>query len=232
VSPIPGLIVALDHADLEAARAVAKELAGMASAFKVGATLFASCGPEAVRAIGEHGPVFCDLKLHDIPEQVGSAVRALATQGVWMLTVHASGGPAMVRSAVDAANRASSPPLVAAVTVLTSLSAGDLPTVGQGADAEAQVLRLARLATGAGAPALVCSAHEIAPLRAVLGPDVVLVVPGIRPAGAAHGDQSRVATPAGAAAAGATYLVVGRPITSAPDPRDAAARILEELATS
>jgi orotidine-5'-phosphate decarboxylase len=230
VTTAPGLIVALDHPDLAAAEATAGELAGMVHAFKVGATLFAACGPEALRAIGAHGPVFCDLKLHDIPEQVASAVAALSAQGVWMLTVHASGGPAMVRAAVDAAARSPAPPLVAAVTVLTSLSPGDLAAVGQGADPQEQVLRLARLATAAGVPALVCSAHEIAPLRAALGPGVVLVVPGIRPGGADHGNQARVATPASAAAAGADYLVVGRPITTAPDPREATTRILEELA--
>ena len=226
----PGLIVALDTPDLAAAEATARELAGMVHAFKVGATLFAACGPEALRVVGAHGPVFCDLKLHDIPEQVASAVAALSAHGVWMLTVHASGGPAMVRAAVQSAARSPAPPLVAAVTVLTSLGPSDLAAVGQGAGTEQQVLRLARLATDAGAPALVCSAHEIGPLRAALGPGVVLVVPGIRPAGTGHGDQARVAAPAGAAAAGADYIVVGRPITAAPDPRDACSRILEELA--
>ena len=223
-----GLIVALDDPDLAAAESMARRLAGAVHAFKVGATLFAARGPEALRAIGTHGRVFCDLKLHDIPEQVGSAVAALAGEGVWMLTVHASGGRAMVRAAAEAASRFPSPPLVAAVTVLTSLSPGDLEAVGQGADPAAQVVRLAGLATEAGAPAVVCSAHEIRPVRRALGPGVVLVVPGIRPEGADHADQARVSTPAGAAAAGADYLVVGRPITKAPDPRDAADRILHE----
>lgn len=232
MSHVPGLIVALDDPDLAAAETMARDLAGTVHAFKVGAALFAARGPEALRAIGAHGRVFCDLKLHDIPEQVGSAVAALSDGGVWMLTVHASGGPAMVRAAAEAASRSASPPLVAAVTVLTSLGRDDLEAVGQGADVQEQVLRLARLATEAGAPALVCSAHEIAPLRATLGPDVVLVVPGIRPADADHGDQARVATPAGAAAAGANYVVVGRPITTASDPREAAAHILNELAAS
>jgi orotidine-5'-phosphate decarboxylase len=232
VSAVPGLIVALDDPDLAGAESMARRLAGTVHAFKVGATLFAAGGPEALRAISAHGRVFCDLKLHDIPEQVGSAVAALSEEGVWMLTVHASGGPAMVRAAAEAAGRSASPPLVAAVTVLTSLSPGDLEAVGQGADPAAQAVRLARLATGAGAPAVVCSAHEIGALRTALGRDAVLVVPGIRPAGADPADQARVSTPAGAAAAGADYLVVGRPITRAADPREAAGRILQETSAS
>ena len=224
------MIVALDHAELAAAERAAKDLAGVVAAFKVGATLFAAHGPEALQAVGAHGPVFCDLKLHDIPDQVGPAVGALSAQGVWMLTVHASGGAAMVRAAAAAAAAAPHPPLVAAVTVLTSLHPDDLDAVGQGRDPLAQVVRLARLATSAGARALVCSAEEVGRLRTLLGPDVVLVVPGIRPAGTDHGDQARVSTPASAARAGASFLVVGRPITRAPDPRAAAEQVLGELA--
>jgi orotidine-5'-phosphate decarboxylase len=230
VSRTPGVIVALDQSELAAAEAAARELEGVVDAFKVGATLFAAHGPEALQAIGAHGRVFCDLKLHDIPEQVSLAVGALSVHGVWMLTVHASGGPAMVRAAAEAAAAAPLPPVVAAVTVLTSLSPEDLRAIGQGSDPLAQVVRLARMATAAGAPALVCSAEEVGRLRTLLGPEVVLVVPGIRPAGADHGDQARVSTPASAARAGANWLVVGRPITKAPDPRAAAERIREELA--
>ncbi|MGH2720697.1 MAG: orotidine-5'-phosphate decarboxylase [Actinomycetota bacterium] len=225
----PGVIAALDHTELAAAERAARELEGLVDAFKVGATLFAAHGPEALQAVGAHGPVFCDLKLHDIPEQVGSAVGALSAQGVWMLTVHASGGTAMVAAAAAAAAAVPEPPLVAAVTVLTSLDAGDLDAVGQGRDPLAQVVRLARLATGAGARALVCSAEEVGRLRTLLGPDVVLVVPGIRPAGSDHGDQARVSSPASAARAGASFLVVGRPITRAPDPRAAAEQIRAEV---
>jgi orotidine-5'-phosphate decarboxylase len=226
---VPGLIVALDQPELAAAERMAGELEGVAAAFKVGATLFAAHGPEALQAIGAHGRVFCDLKLHDIPEQVGLAVGALSAQGVWMLTVHASGGTAMVRAAAEAAASVPDPPLVAAVTVLTSLHRGDLEAVGQGGDPLAQVVRLARLATSAGARALVSSAEEVGRLRTLLGPAVVLVVPGIRPAGSDHGDQARVSTPASAARAGASFLVVGRPVTKAADPRGAAEGIIAEL---
>ncbi|HEU5003540.1 MAG TPA: orotidine-5'-phosphate decarboxylase, partial [Actinomycetota bacterium] len=208
------------------AEALARGLSGEVEAFKVGLTLFAAHGPEALLEIGQHGRVFCDLKLHDIPAQVESAAAALAGQGVWLTTVHASGGAAMVSAAVAGARRGSRgpvPTLVAGVTVLTSLDAEALSAAGQGADPAAQVARLAALAVGAGAGALVCSPQEVAAVRALVGDGVVLVCPGIRPAGATLDDQARVATPAAAVAAGADYLVVGRPVTAAPDPREAAA---------
>ena len=221
-----GLIVALDGDDLAAAEGLARELKGAVDAYKVGLTLFASHGPEALLEIGQHGRVFCDLKLHDIPTQVRGAAAALAARGVWLLTVHASGGRAMVAAAVEGAG---SRTLVAGVTVLTSLDTAELTLVGQPADPAGQVLRLALLAVGAGAGALVCSPREVAAVRASVGPEVLLVCPGIRPAGDAHGDQSRVATPAEAVAAGADYLVVGRPITSAADPRAAVEAIRAEM---
>lgn len=231
----PGLIVALDGDDLPLAEDLARRLTGTVDAFKVGLTLFAAHGPEALLEVGQHGPVFCDLKLHDIPAQVESAAAALAARGVWLTTVHASGGAAMVAAAVAGARRGSrgaTPTIVAGVTVLTSLDAAALAAAGQGSDPAAQVARLASLAVEAGAGALVCSPQEVASVRAGVGLDVVLVCPGIRPAGASLDDQSRVATPAAAVAAGADYLVVGRPITAAPDPHQAAAGIRSEMMQS
>jgi orotidine-5'-phosphate decarboxylase len=224
-----GLIVALDGDDLVAAEGLARCLTGAVDAFKVGLTLFAAHGPEALFEIGQHGRVFCDLKLHDIPTQVRGAARSLASKGVWLTTVHASGGRAMVAAAVEGAGAAGSGTLVAAVTVLTSLDAAELGSLGVAADLAGQVLRLATLAVGAGAQALVCSPQEVAAVRAEVGPGVLLVTPGIRPAGGDLGDQSRVATPAAAVAAGADYLVVGRPITAATDPRAAAEAIRAEM---
>ncbi len=225
-----GLIVALDSPDLDESEALAGQLAGRAAAFKVGLTLFTGHGPEAVRRIGAHGPVFCDLKLHDIPHQVGLAAARLTDLGVWMFTIHASGGVAMVMAAVDAASASEHPPLVAAVTVLTSLDRDDLQRMGISAEPAEQVVRLARTAIKGGATALVCSANEVELLRRDLGPEIVLVTPGIRPEGSEAGDQARVMTPAGAAAAGASYIVVGRPITGSPDPPAAVESILKELA--
>jgi orotidine-5'-phosphate decarboxylase len=222
-----GLIVALDGDDLAAAEGLARGLTGAVDAFKVGLTLFAAHGPEALFEIGQHGRVFCDLKLHDIPTQVRGAARSLASKGVWLTTVHASGGRAMVAAAVEGAGASGT--LVAAVTVLTSLDAAELGSLGVVADPAGQVLRLATLAVGAGAPALVCSPQEVAAVRAEVGPGVLLVTPGIRPVGGERGDQSRVATPGAAVAAGADYLVVGRPITAAVDPRAAAEAIRAEM---
>ena len=224
-----GLIVALDDDDLVAAEGLARCLSGAVDAFKVGLTLFAAHGPEALFEIGQHGRVFCDLKLHDIPTQVRGAAKSLASKGVWLTTVHASGGRAMVAAAVEGAAAAGSGTLVAAVTVLTSLDASDLAAVGVPSDPAGQVLRLASLAVGAGAQALVCSPQEAAAVRAAVGPGVLLVTPGIRPAGGDLGDQSRVATPGAAVAAGADYLVVGRPITAATDPRAAAEATRAEM---
>lgn len=224
-----GLIVALDGDDLVAAEGLARCLTAAVDAFKVGLTLFAAHGPEALFEIGQHGRVFCDLKLHDIPTQVHGAAKSLASKGVWLTTVHASGGRAMVAAAVEGAGAAGSGTLVAAVTVLTSLDPAELGSVGVVADPAGQVLRLASLAVGAGAEALVCSPQEVAAVRAKVGPGVLLVTPGIRPAGGDLGDQSRVATPAAAVAAGADYLVVGRPITAAADPRAAAEAIRAEM---
>jgi orotidine-5'-phosphate decarboxylase len=226
---LTGLIVALDSPDLNESESLARKLSGRVAAFKVGLTLFMRHGPESVLRISEHGPLFCDVKLHDIPHQVGLAAAQLTELGVWMFTIHASGGSAMVKAAAGSAQKSDHPPLVAAVTVLTSLDKQDLLSMGIEAEPQDQVARLARTAVGAGATALVCSANEVGLLRQELGPELVLVTPGIRPKGADAGDQARVMTPAKAAAAGSSYIVVGRPITDAPDPVRAAEDILVEL---
>ncbi|MGH2770107.1 MAG: orotidine-5'-phosphate decarboxylase [Actinomycetota bacterium] len=225
----PGLIVALDIYDLARASALARRLAGRVSAFKVGLGLYAAHGPRAVSEIASWGPLFCDLKFHDIPAQVGAAVTRLGRLGVWMLTVHASGGARMIAAAAQAAAGCESPPVVAAVTVLTSLDRYDLATIGQPDDPGTQALRLGQLAVAAGAGALVCSPAEAPRLRVAIGAEPLLVCPGIRPSGVPAGDQIRIGTPAQAAAAGADYLVVGRPITEADHPEQAVEAILEEL---
>lgn len=229
-----GLIVALDDPDIHSAEILAKQLGGRVSALKIGPTLFAAHGPRAIEAIGAHGEVFCDLKLHDIPHQISGAVAALSRYGIWMLTVHLSGGLEMVRAALGARDSQDFPdtphkPLVAGVTVLTSLSESALAAVGQGGDVSGQVQRLARLGVEAGVDALVCSPHEIEAVRSVVGDELLLVVPGIRPAGAGASDQARVTTPKEAAQLGADFIVVGRPITSSPDPVAASQKILDEI---
>jgi len=225
----PGLIVALDHSDLMQAEQLARQLKSTVDGFKVGLTLFTGAGPNAVTRINEYGPVFCDLKFHDIPHQVGLAAANLGRLGVWMLTVHASGGQKMVAAAVEAGSEFERPPIVAAVTALTSLRSGDLLELGQGSNVQDQVLRLAGVAIEAGADAVVCSPLEVEKLRSEFGDEIKLVVPGIRPAGATAGDQSRVTTPAEAARAGASYIVVGRPIANSKDPWATASSIVEEM---
>jgi orotidine-5'-phosphate decarboxylase len=174
--------------------------------------------------------VFLDLKLHDIPNTVAGAVRSLAPQGAAMLTLHAGGGPAMITAAREAAGKAGSArPILLAVTVLTSMDAEALHSVGVAGGPTQQVLRLARMAMAAGADGLVCSPREVAPIRDALGEAPFLVVPGIRPAGADKGDQARTATPEEAVAAGADWIVVGRPITGAADPAAAARAIIASL---
>lgn len=207
--------------------------------FKVGSELFLSAGPDVVRAVKDRGfRVFLDLKFHDIPNTVAGAVAAAGRLGVDLLNVHASGGEAMMRAALAAA-RAGSPRLrLIAVTVLTSLAAGDLQRAGIASGPQEQVLCLATLAAESGLDGVVTSAAEAASLRARFPRPFLIVTPGIRPDWPEAGwqqrpgtlaDQKRVATPAGALAAGADYIVVGRPITQAPDPRAAVTRILEEL---
>ncbi|MBU6475385.1 MAG: orotidine-5'-phosphate decarboxylase [Alphaproteobacteria bacterium] len=213
---------AIDTPDLPAAEKLAASLQGVVD-IKLGLEFFAAHGAAGVKkvraAAGAETKLFLDLKFHDIPNTVAGAVRsAVSTCAPDFLTVHASGGREMMRAAVAAAGATK----ILAVTVLTSLDADELSAVGQGPDAAAQVLRLAQLAAEAGASGIVCSPREIALLRRELPDNVLLVVPGIRPAGSAAGDQKRIMTPQEAAAAGADYLVIGRPITEAADPVAAA----------
>jgi orotidine-5'-phosphate decarboxylase len=199
---------------------------------KLGLELFSAAGPAAAARVVAGGvPVFLDLKLHDIPNTVAGAVRSLLPLGVSLLTVHAAGGAAMVAAAREAADRAGDEarPAILAVTVLTSLDAAALAETGVAGGPVQQVLRLARLALGAGADGLVCSPREVAPLRDAFGDAPLLVVPGVRPAGAASGDQARTATPEETVRAGADWIVVGRPITAAADPVAAAEAIVGTL---
>jgi orotidine-5'-phosphate decarboxylase len=197
---------------------------------KIGLTLFAGSGPALIREVLSQVTVFLDLKLHDIPAQVAGATAHAASLGVDYLTVHASGGSVMVAEAVKAAEAVDpAGTRILAVTVLTSLDDGDLGALGVADGAEKQVLRLAELALEAGAHGLVCSPHEVAALRQRFGDEPILVVPGIRPPGDDREDQKRTLTPGRAAAAGADVIVVGRPITGASDPRQAAASIKAEL---
>jgi orotidine-5'-phosphate decarboxylase len=219
------LIVAIDTTDPARAAALARAVAPHCGLLKLGLEFFVSNGPAGVRAIGER-PVFLDLKLHDIPNTVSGAVRAVLPLAPRMLTLHAAGGAAMIAAARDAAEAAGPDrPLLLGVTVLTSLDAAGLAATGVADDPARQVLRLGRLAVEAGADGLVCSAHEVAALRAELGPAVKLVVPGIRPEGSRADDQARTMTPREALAAGADWIVVGRPITGAADPAQAAATL-------
>jgi len=230
----PRIIVALDFPDPAPALALVDRLDSRDCALKVGNELFVAGGPEPVRRMIDRGfRVFLDLKFHDIPNTVAGACTAATRLGVWMFNVHAAGGRAMLLAAREAVTRAAEPggrrPLLLAVTVLTSLSASGLEEVGLGASPEAAALRLARLALDCGLDGVVCSAMEAPALRGALGAQAVLVTPGIRPEGALADDQARVATPAAAIANGADYLVIGRAITHAADPRAALERISASL---
>jgi orotidine-5'-phosphate decarboxylase len=234
--PAPRIIVALDVPDAAAALALAARLDASKCSLKVGKELFTAAGPGLVRELAGRGfRVFLDLKFHDIPNTVAQACAAATRLGVWMLNVHASGGAAMMAAARDAVGRTAAEaglprPLLIAVTVLTSLSAGDLAAIGVNASPEEQVLRLARLTQAQGLDGVVCSAREAAALRRALGPGFALVTPGIRPEGSAANDQARVMTPPQAIAAGADHLVIGRPIAAAPDPQAALDAILASIA--
>ena len=224
------IIVALDYADAASALALVERLDPALCRLKVGKELFTAAGPELVRALAARGfEVFLDLKFHDIPNTVAAACRAAAGLGVWMLNVHASGGRRMMTAAQEALAGLPGRPLLIAVTVLTSMSAEDLDEVGVRDAPADQVLRLARLTQACGLDGVVCSAQEAAMLRADLGAGFRLVTPGIRPAGADAGDQRRVMTPAQALRAGATDLVIGRPITAAPDPLAALKQIQSDI---
>lgn len=226
------LIVALDTKDPAQAVAWREATAASAGAVKLGLEFTYAQGLDAVRDVAGTRPLFLDLKLHDIPNTVASAIGSLARLRPAMLTIHAAGGRAMIaaaRRAIDESFPSGERPLLLAVTVLTSLDAAALHETGVESDVADQVVRLGRLAMSAGADGLVCSSHEIRLLRDALGDDPVLVVPGIRPAGSAAGDQKRIMTPAQARDAGADWIVVGRPITRAADPAAAAAAIAAEL---
>ena len=232
LEPRERLIVALDAPELAEAEALVDRLAGVVGMYKVGAQLFTAAGPAAVEMVKKRGGrVFLDLKFHDIPATVAGAVREAARLGVTLLTVHASGGTAMLRAAAEAAAAAGPErPRILAVTVLTSLDRLALQReLGVPASVEEHVGRLAGLARAAGCDGVVASPREAGSLRAVLGRDLLIVTPGIRPAGGRADDQARVATPAVARRAGADYLVVGRPITDAADPAAAAAAIVAEI---
>ena len=225
---------AIDTADLARAEALARALAGSGVGVKLGKEFFTAYGPDGVRRVvsaAQNAPLFLDLKFHDIPNTVAGAVRAAARLQPMLLNVHASGGPAMMRAAAQAALEAGGPyrPLVIAVTVLTSLDDGDLAKVGLMGPATERALALACLARDCGLDGVVCAAQEAAQIRATCGDDFLRVTPGVRPEGAQAGDQKRVMTPTRAIAAGASYLVVGRPIAGAADPAQAARAIADDV---
>ena len=236
MKPSDRIFVALDLTDEEEARSLARRLMGHVGGFKLGLEFFSANGPDAVRAIVDTGlKVFLDLKFHDIPNTVAGAVRAATAIGVSILNVHASGGLYMMRAAAEAAavgaeRHGVAKPIVAAVTVLTSMDTSDLDMVGQRGPTGEQVARLAQLTKFAGLDGVVCSPAESAAVRYACGDDFVRIVPGIRPSWASTDDQKRITTPRQALDAGATYLVIGRPITQADDPVEAAFRIAGEMA--
>lgn len=231
--PRERLIVALDVPDARAASLLVDRLDGTCSWFKVGLELFVAAGPAVLEPLLRRGySVFLDLKLHDIPNTVAGAVRSAAALGARMLTVHAGGGPAMLSAAQEALAGVANPPQLLAVTVLTSMDEMQLKGVGVQRSAAEQVELLARMGLESGIRGFVCSPQEVGVLRKLTGPEGTLVIPGIRPAGGAVGDQKRIATPADALRNGASYLVVGRPITQAADPAKAAEAILTEMAAA
>ncbi|NLL83355.1 MAG: orotidine-5'-phosphate decarboxylase [Lentisphaerae bacterium] len=225
------LIVALDVATKDEAEAMVRKLGDVVSFYKVGLELFSADGPAVIAMVKGYGKrVFLDLKLHDIPRTVERAVERCAAMGVDLLTIHASGGRAMVRAAMAAAGRAAQPPRILAVTALTSLDQGDLSDLGVCRSLRDHVIGLGKLAVlDGGADGIVCSPQEVAAMRAELGEQALLVTPGVRPSGTAVGDQKRIATPAAAVQDGSTHLVVGRPVLEAADPQAAAAAIIAEM---
>ena len=229
LTPRDRLIVALDVSSASEAQRIVTAVGGSATTFKVGKQLFTAEGPQIVRDLVASGrKVFLDLKFHDIPNTVAGAVSEAAKLNVAMLTVHASGGSKMLKAAAEASSQSTSKPLILAVTVLTSLGNEDLQEQGITEGVQPHVLRLAGTAIQAGCGGIVASAKEASHLRQTLGTGFSIVTPGVRPTGAAAGDQARVVTPKDAIGAGATYIVIGRPITHASDPASAAAAILRE----
>jgi orotidine-5'-phosphate decarboxylase len=230
LQPQDRLIVALDVPSAAHARQIVQTIGEAATTYKIGKQLFTAEGPQVVRDLVASGrKVFLDLKFHDIPNTVAAAVKSAAELGVGMMTVHASGGSKMLKAAAEAASQSPARPMMLAVTVLTSLSDSDLQELGISGNVLSQVLRLGALARAAGCGGLVASAQEARELRRELGEGFAVVTPGIRPAGSASGDQARVVAPRDAIAAGANYLVVGRPILDAPDPAKAAEEIVQDI---
>jgi len=225
------LIVALDVPDAASAVALVDSLESTCQWFKVGLELFVAAGPAVLEPLLKRDcSIFLDLKLHDIPNTVAGAVRSAASLGVSMLTLHAFGGPAMLAAAQTALEGVTRAPQLLAVTVLTSMDQPQVQAIGLNRAPDEQVELLARMGMASGMNGFVCSPKEVAALRKLTGPEGVLVIPGIRPAGASVGDQKRIATPADALRQGASYLVVGRPITQAKNRAAAAQAILEEMA--
>jgi orotidine-5'-phosphate decarboxylase len=228
--PSNPIFVALDTPSLDRAKAVAQSLRPFVGGVKLGLEFFAANGPDGVRAIVSVGmPVFLDLKLHDIGNTVAGAMKALAPLGAAIINVHASGGTAMMRAAAEAARANGGQAKIIAVTVLTSLEDRDLRALGISGTALEQAMRLAILTKGAGLDGVVCSPHEIGAIREACGSGFMIVSPGVRPAGGELGDQKRVMTAKQALRAGADILVIGRPITGAPDPVQAARQIASEI---
>lgn len=233
------LIIALDVDTLEEAEILANKLYAHAGAFKVGLQLYNSAGPEALKKLKQKGvPVFVDLKLHDIPNTVAAAARVLTRYGASILNVHAAGGSAMMRAAAEAVRKEAAGngigrPLITAVTVLTSIDQEMFNNeMGIPGPLQKQVTTWALLARASGLDGVVASPREITAIREACGPDFVIITPGVRPAGAAANDQKRTMTPAEAMKLGATYLVVGRPVTASPDPVQAIREILKEISLS
>ncbi|MCB1104850.1 MAG: orotidine-5'-phosphate decarboxylase [Cephaloticoccus sp.] len=225
------LILVLDAQSPAAVMPTLRQLQGTVKWAKIGLEMFTACGPDCVREVADLGfNIFLDLKLHDIPNTVAKSVQSVSRLPIKMLTIHTAGGREMMEWSAKAQRDHAPDLLLLGVTVLTSMSATGLNETGVSDAPEQQVLRLGRLAIDSGLRGLVCSPLEIAPLRAVLPADVTLVTPGIRPAGSAAEDQTRIMTPGQAAQAGASFLVVGRPISKAPDPAAAARSILQEIA--
>ena len=230
LSPV---VVALDYAGAAPALALARELDPRSCRLKVGKELFTAAGPALVEELQKLGfEIFLDLKFHDIPHTVAAALRSAAGLGVWMVNVHASGGRRMLEASVKALDDASRRPLLIAVTILTSMDGEDFRELAYRDSLEDQVQRLALLARDCGLDGVVCSAREAPRLRALCPGEFALVTPGIRPAGAAADDQRRIVTPVDAINDGASYLVIGRPITQAPSPADALAAINASLGIS
>jgi orotidine-5'-phosphate decarboxylase len=230
VDPGAKLIVALDVSTAAAAQKIVAAVGDSALTYKVGMQIDTAEGPQLVRDLVASGRlVFLDLKYHDIPNTVAAAVEQAAQLGVSMLTVHAAGGSKMLRAAVDAARATNPALLMLGVTVLTSLNENDVEEIGFRGTVRDEVLRLSALALASGCQGIVTSAREASAVRAELGDDFAIVTPGVRPAGTGHGDQMRVVTPAEAIAAGASYIVVGRPITKAADPAAEARAILGQI---